>query len=152
MRKIVVLLGFLCQSALAAVDTTSIASAVSCNATPNTASWVQHLTETFGKPVRREQGAVWFRATGDLWGASIREVFVSVTAWHGFVGVVLDEKPSIIAERISTSRSFPTNLFPVTDSTGSYWIGSDGRSVMWHAQKYTKVFCAAGGNLKVRDF
>lgn len=152
MKKIIVILCFLCQSALAAVDVTSIASVVSCNSTPNTAMWVQRLTETFGKPVRREQGAVWFHATGDLWGAPIREIFVSVTAWHGFVGVVLDEKPSIIAERISTSRYFPTNLFPVKDSTGSYWIGSDGRSVMWHAQKYTKVFCATGGNLKVRDF
>lgn len=153
MNKFLVCFGlFLACAANAKANTTSLASGVSCNSRLNSVVWKKELERLFGRPKVTHSGAVWFSGSGSMWGVPIREAFVSKTTWHGFVGVVVETTPAELVRKIQSSRSFPTKFFQVQDKTGTYWVGADGRKVMWHEQRYAKVFCAAGGNLLNKDY
>ena len=104
--------------------------------------WTREFTATYGAPLRNEGGALWFKGTGELYGAPIKEVFVAAKPGYQFVGAVLDTTPDKLVEPIRTSRSFPTNLF-VTPADG--WVGANAMHLKWHQQKYAKVFCIGVG-------
>lgn len=131
---------FWCALAIAGVNPYSIASAVSCNQDMDSGFYNAEFTKQFGPPFKTEGEAVWYKANGELYGSNIREVFVSSSKNYSFIGVVLEEKPETVIENIKTSRTVPTNVF--LSSNG--WVGADGRNIMWHEQKYTKIFCLGG--------
>ena len=123
--------------AFAVLTTGDLLSAASCNSVADNAFYAREFEAKFGKPVRNEQGAFWYTATGDAYNSQIREVFVSSNPTMHFVGIVLAGKPDEVVKGVPTSVMYPTNVFP----TNNYWIGTDGRSIMWHDGKYTKMFC-----------
>lgn len=112
-------------------------SAISCNTKIENNYWTAELKKQYGEPVRVEQGALWFKATGSLYGSPLKEVFVSASPEWRFVGIILESKPDAILPAVHASLRFPTKTFP----SNGHWIGSDGRNIMWHDGKYTKMFC-----------
>ena len=40
---------------------------------------------------------------------------------------------------LRNARFAPANMF--FDEKNNKWVGSDGRQMVWHEQKYAKVFC-----------
>jgi hypothetical protein len=125
-----------------AMDILSIYSVISCNSVADKGFFQQEFAKSYGPPIKDEEGALWFKGVGELYDSPIREFFVSNTKQMSFVGVVLEEPPNIIAERIKKYKLYPTNVFP----TNGYWVGSDGRNIMWHKGKYTKIFCNVSYN------
>jgi phosphoheptose isomerase len=123
-------------SANAAITIGDVISAASCNSVADTQFFVRELTSKYGQP-RLEQGAYWFKGSGEIYGSAIKEIFVSNTPMQKFVGVVLENAPTDVVAKIKTSIQYPTNVH----QNGNYWVGADGREIMWHAQKYTKIFC-----------
>ena len=128
---------FACVCCRAAVSLGDVASAISCNSDMSRAWWQRELQAAYGKP-RLEQGAYWYAGKGELYGKKILEVFASADHWHRFVGVVLDAKPEELIPAIRTSSVYPTNVF---ESGALGWVGADGRAIMWHSGKHTKIFC-----------
>jgi hypothetical protein len=125
------------------VTITDIQSAISCNSGISTRHWFKALTDTFGKHDYVEGGAAWFKVSEEMYGLKTSHVFVSITKYHHFVGVLFKDPPDKLAQAIKTSRSFPTNVF----ETNGHWVGADSRLIMWHKQKHAKVFCAGLGNM-----
>lgn len=131
------LLGF-CGSVAARVNLGDIASAISCNSNMNRQWWTTELRAVYGQP-RQEQGALWFKAKGErLYGQAVDEIFISADPWHRFVGVTFRVKPEAMLNQIKTDRIYPTKVFA---SPPFGWVGADGRHIMWHAGKNTKIFC-----------
>ena len=130
----------------AKVTLVEIQSAISCNSKISSNYWIRSLTSTYGSPSYREGGTLWFKASGSMYGSEITYVFVSVTGYHNFVGVMFKDPPTKLLDAVRTSRAYPTNLFP----SKGHWVGSDGRSLMWHGGKYAKMFCSGMGNLPNR--
>ena len=116
-------------------------AAASCSHHLNPSFYNQEFRSQYGPPIKHEGEALWFRANGELYGSQIREVFVSTSREYHFVGIVLEDTPPIIIERIKKSRVIPTQIFDVGTQG---WIGADNRQIMWHAGKYTKIFCMSG--------
>ena len=114
-----------------------ILSAASCNSIADNNYFVREFTTKFGVPVRNEQGALWFTASGSVYNTSMKEVFVSSNPSIHFVGIVFESKPDEVVKSIPTSNRYPTNVFP----SNKHWVGADGRVIMWHDGKYTKMFC-----------
>lgn len=131
------LIAFLAFPACAMITTGDIMSVASCNSIVDTAFYRREFTAKFGAPTRTEQGAIWYSASGEIYGTSIKEVFVSADPKLEFVGLVLEAKPTDILEKIKNSRMYPTNVYPNKD----YWVGADGRNIMWHKGTNTKMFC-----------
>ena len=143
MKFLIILFILLAGQVNARVTTTDIASAISCNESIDSNYWIKAFTDTYGKPVREEGGALWWRADGSLYNSQITEVFVSNTRYWHFVGAVFKDKPQKVVEGIQNSRFLPANIFP----TNGFWVGSDNKIIMWHKGIVAKVFCVAGGNL-----
>jgi hypothetical protein len=151
--KTVKILQFSCKFALfscvifhntanAVITLTALNSAIACNASMERRYWTTELTATYGAPIRTEGGALWFKGSGELYGAPIKEVFVAAKHGYQFVGAVLDTTPDKLVDPIQNSRSFPTNLF-ATPADG--WVGANAMHLKWHKQKYAKVFCIGVG-------
>lgn len=120
-------------------STIDVMSAISCNADMNREFYQQKMTQYYGKILRNEGSAYWYKGKDSLYGSTIREIFVSSGPPYLFVGVVLEAPPTEVAEAIRTSRFAPANMF--FDEKNNRWVGSDGRQMVWHEQKYAKVFC-----------
>ena len=128
---------FICAPSYALLTGVDLGSIVSCSSYPDRNFYLREFAATFGPAVRTEQGATWFAASGELYGVPVKEVFVSTIEMHQFVGVVLSAKPTDLIAKIQTSDFRPTNVYP----SGDFWVGSDGRNIMWHGGKDTKMFC-----------
>lgn len=137
MKLLASLIMCVAMPASALITTGEILAAASCNSIADNAYFAREFSAAFGAPVRNEQGALWYTASGDVYGTQIREVFVSNVDSRRFVGVVLAGKPEDVIAAVPSSQMYPTNVFP----TNNHWVGSDSRSIMWHAGKYTKMFC-----------
>jgi hypothetical protein len=135
------LLTAICSVSQAYFTPYELIMAASCNHHLNPAFYNQEFTHQYGKPFKHEGEALWFHASGELYGSPIREVFVSTSREYHFVGLVLEDSPPIIIERMKTSRVIPTNVFNVG---ANGWVGADNRQIMWHAGKFTKIFCMSG--------
>jgi hypothetical protein len=146
MKILIILLAIVTFQAHSRVSTTDIASAISCNEAIDSRYWIREFTGTFGQPSRNEGGALWWRASGLLYGSEITEVFVSNSRYWHFVGAVFKDRPEQLVRGIETSRFLPTRVF----STTGFWVGADSRIIMWHQGLSAKVFCVAGGNLPVK--
>jgi hypothetical protein len=142
MKHILASLAFICSPVYAVITPLDIASAISCNSDMNNGYYMPVFTKQYGTPYKFEGGAAWFHASGELYGAQIKDVFVSSIKEYNFVGVVLDGPPEPVIEQIRTSRMIPTTIQPVENQG---WVGADGRKIMWHEQKNTKIFCFGGG-------
>jgi hypothetical protein len=148
MKKLIsFILVVLSLQASAKVTLTDIQSAISCNAGISSNYWIKELTRTYGKHDYIEGGAIWFKVSGEMYGSQLSHVFVSISKYHNFVGVVLKDPPTKVVSAIRVSRLFPTNVY----STNGHWIGADSRVIMYHNYKYTKVFCSGMGNLPNRS-
>lgn len=115
-----------------------ILSVVSCNSAVDTDFFIRELTEQYGKP-RQAQGAYWFKVSGQVYSSSIKEVFVSSDTTVKFVGLLLENSPIEVTKAVPVSNTYPTNVF----ANGNSWVGSDGRVILWHDQKHTKMFCGS---------
>ncbi len=147
MKKLIIVLFLLIATqASAKVTLTDIQSAISCNAGITSNYWIRELTNTYGKPDYTQGGAHWFKVTGQMYGSQVSHVFVSISKYYNFVGVLFVDPPTKLVDSIQTSREFPTNVF----ATNGYWTGADSRLIMWHQGKYAKVFCSGAGNLPNR--
>lgn len=131
-----ILLSLVCLPAFANLHITDLMSVISCNSVADKHYFTAMFTKQYGTPTSKE-GALWFKGDGDMYGARVREVFVSNTDKLTFVGVVLESPPESVLKVMQSSRLYPTTPFP----RNGYWVGSDGRHIMWHAGKYTKMFC-----------
>ena len=149
MKQLLVILTLLVSNVSHAyINTVDIASAISCNSGTESNYWIKAFTDTYGKPIREEGGALWWKAKGSLYNSEITEVFVSNVPYWEFVGVVFKDKPETVIEGIRTSRFLPANVFP----TNGFWVGSDNKIIMWHKGSVAKVFCAGGGNLPNKHY
>jgi hypothetical protein len=137
MKKLFVSLAIACSPAFAALTVIDIAGAVSCKHDTNGGFYIAEFTKQFGPAYKNEGEAAWFHGTGQLYGAQIKDVFVSTSTKYSFVGVVLEGPPPEVIKQIQVSRIMPTNVFPSLNG----WVGSDGRNIVWHDKKYTKMFC-----------
>lgn len=138
MKRILIAIMILMSMNAYAIRLSEIMAAISCNSVPDNEFFFQELKKDYGEP-RIENGAAWFTASGDMYGSPVKEIFVSVTEYK-FIGVIIDGKPDVVIKNIPTSTQYPANVFP----SGSMWVGSDGREIVWHAGKYTKIFCNKG--------
>ena len=120
---------------------TELIAAASCTHHLNPSFYNQEFRQQYGLPYKHEGEALWFHASGELYGSPIREVFVSTSRDYHFVGIVVEDPPPTIIERMKTSRVLPTNVFNVG---ANGWVGADNRQIMWHAGRYTKIFCMSG--------
>ena len=148
MKHLIFLLVFVSLHTHARISTVDIASAISCNSAIDSNYWIKAFTDTYGKPIREEGGALWWKADGSLYNSEITEVFVSnVRYWH-FVGAVFKDTPEVVVDGIRNSRFLSAKVFP----TNGFWVGSDNKIIMWHQGITAKVFCMAGGNLPNKHF
>lgn len=129
----------MCAGSAHAWTTIDVMSAISCNSDMDRGFYQQKFLQYYGKVLRNEGGAYWFKGKDALYGSTIREIFVSSGPPYLFVGVVLEAPPTEVAEAIRTSRFAPANMF--FDEKANKWVGSDGREMVWHEGKYAKVFC-----------
>ncbi len=117
-------------------------SVISCNSRPDNSYFINKFIKDYGNPIRNAEGALWFKGKGEMYGSPIREFFVSSTKGLSFVGVVLENSPPFVVDKIVSAPLFPTNVMV----NGDYWVGSDGRSIMWHQGYYTKIFCSVSAS------
>jgi hypothetical protein len=149
MKRIIIALSvFLSGLSHSYIKTLDVASAISCNSATDSRYWTNAFNRTYGKPIRNEGGAFWWKAKGSLYNSEITEVFVSNKPYWEFVGVVLKDKPNVVVDGIRRSRVFPSNVY----ATNGFWVGSDNKIIMWHKKQSTKVFCAGGGNLPNKHY
>ena len=135
--KLLAALAFVAMPAYAVLTTGDLLSVASCNSVADIDYYQREFKVAFGEPVRNEQGAYWYKASGEAYGTQIREVFVSSNPRARFAGIVLEAKPDEVVANVPNSPYYPTNVFP----TNNHWVGGDGRAIMWHDKKYTKMFC-----------
>lgn len=77
----------------------------------------------------------------ELYGAQVKDLFVSVDSNYLFVGIVLNAPPEEVVEAIKASKLVPTIVFRRDKDT---WVGADARTIMRYNGKYTKIFCLSG--------
>lgn len=119
-----------------------IAATVSCNNELNRHFYINEYTAQFGKPYKEDGGALWFKVPSmELYGAQVKDLFVSVDVNYLFVGVVLNAPPEEVVEAIKASKLVPTIVFRRDKDT---WVGADSRTIMRYNGKYTKIFCLSG--------
>ena len=136
--KLLAALAFVAAMPSYAVLTTGdLLSVASCNSVADVDYYKREFTVAFGAPTRNEQGAYWYKASGEVYGTQIKEVFVSSDPHNRFAGVVLEAKPDVVVANVPGSMLYPTNVFP----TNNHWVGTDGRFIMWHKGNSTKMFC-----------
>lgn len=135
--KLLAALAFVAMPAYAVLTTGDLLSVASCNSVADVDYYKREFAAAFGPAVRNEQGAYWYKASGEAYGTQIKEVFVSSDPRNRFAGIVLEAKPDAVVANVPNSLMYPTNVFP----TNNYWVGSDGRTIMWHAGNNTKMFC-----------
>lgn len=116
-----------------------ILSVASCNSVIDRRYFIAELTKQHGAP-RNEQGAFWFTVPGEVYGTTLKEVFISSIPNVNFMGILLEAAPTEVVLAVPGSNRYPTRVF----ATGDYWVGADGRVILWHAQKHTKMFCSIG--------
>ncbi len=112
-------------------------SIVSCNTNVNHTIMLELANARFGPPVRIELDAYWFKGNGSLYGASVKEFFLTTSHLPLKVGVVFHQSPDKLVKAVEKSRFLGTRLF----NQGDHWVGSDGRVLNWHSKKYAKMFC-----------
>lgn len=119
--------------------TIDVLSAISCNSSLERDYYREQLTAYYGPVLERKGGALWFKGKDSIYGATIREIFVSAGPPMLFVGVVLEASPVQIAEEIGKARFASARMY--FDAKNNRWAGSDGREMVWHEGKYAKIFC-----------
>lgn len=94
-----------------------------------------------GRVNRREQGAYWFKTGEQLYGAQLREVFVSDgSSAHSFVGVVASVPPPQLIEALAQAPS--GGKFTQTDPKDKYsaYVSPEGAQIVFQGRN-AKLFC-----------
>ena len=100
-------------------------------------SW---LTSAFGPAYKREGGALWFKAEGNLWGANVTDIVISDdTSDVVFVGALLDSTPEELEEAVRKTAGIAhavtdRSRFPVRQSR-------PGSRIVFNRDK-SKIYCA----------
>lgn len=113
-------------------------SALSCNSQTTRSFYKAEFDKAYGQ-FKTHSDAHWFSGKSSIYGFKIREVFVSAIAPYNFVGVVLEATPKQVADAIQSSRLYPSNMH--LNVSENKWVSSDARQLVWHEQKYAKLFC-----------
>ena len=117
-----------------------IGSALLCRSHLDNAYFYTYLTSAFGPSYKREGGAYWFKADGNLWGAPVSDVILSDdTSELVFVGAVSDSAPDKLEQAIRAAagvghRVADKSTFPVRQSI-------PGSRIVYFNNK-SKVYCA----------
>ena len=95
-----------------------------------------------GRVSRREQGAYWFKTGEQLYGAQLREVFVSDgSSPHSFVGVVASVPPPQLIEALALAPSGGSK-FAQTNPKDKYsaYVSPEGAQIVFQGRN-AKLFC-----------
>ena len=117
-----------------------IGSALLCRSHLDNAYFYTYLTSAFGPSYKREGGAYWFKADGNLWGAPVSDVILSDdTSELVFVGAVSDSAPDKLEQAIRAAagvghRVADKSTFPVRQSI-------PGSRIVYFNNK-SKIYCA----------
>lgn len=117
-----------------------IGSAVLCRSHLDNAYFLSYLTTAFGPSYKHEGGAYWFKADGNLWGATVSDIIVSDdTSDLVFVGAVTDSSPDKLDEAIRAAVGLrhqvaDASRFPVRES-------APGSKIVYFKAK-SKIYCA----------
>ncbi len=135
-------LSLACAGAAAAPSTFGpvIGSAVLCRSHLDNAYFYDYLSSAFGPSYKHEGGAYWFKADGNLWGATVTDIMVSDdTSDIIFVGAVTESAPDKLEEAIRAAvgvkhDATDKSAYPVRESR-------PGSKIVYFKTK-SKVFCA----------
>ena len=117
-----------------------IGSALLCHSHLDNAYFYSYLSSAFGPSYKHEGGAYWFKADGNLWGATVTDIMVSDdTSDIIFVGAVTESTPDKLDEAIRAAvgvrhDATDKSRFPVRESR-------PGSTIVYFKTK-SKVFCA----------
>jgi hypothetical protein len=120
---------------------TTVGMAVLCLSVAEPGYFYNYLSQ-IKPPVRRENGAFWFKSSDQLFGASLSEVFVSDgSTAHVFIGVVSPLPPDQLAEALAAGAPAGGN-FKKRDPADKYstWVSSFGAEIAFQG-KNSKLFC-----------
>ena len=120
-----------------------IGRAAACNDVIDIDRYHAYLIKSFGEPIRREGGAVWWRVSATIMNIKAAEVFVSDAAqrkqgWR-FIGIVFDGKPREVADQITKITG---DVFKPIDSTYAYsaLVAQNHSEILWSNTK-SKLVC-----------
>ncbi|MCG2585654.1 hypothetical protein [Massilia sp. TS11] len=117
-----------------------LGSALLCRGEIDSVYFMQYLSQAFGPPVRHEGGAWWFKADGNLWGATITEVMVSDdSSAMVFVAAVAETTPEAWEEGIRAGvgvafRKIESGAFPLRETQAGTRLA--------YALNKAKLYCA----------
>jgi hypothetical protein len=117
-----------------------IGSAVLCRSHLDNAYFYDYLSTAFGPSYKHEGGAYWFKADGNLWGATVTDIMVSDDSSDiVFLGAVMEPTPDKLEEAIRAAAGVKhdatdKSTFPVRESR-------PGSKIVYFKTK-SKVFCA----------
>ena len=117
-----------------------IGSALLCRSHLDNAYFYSYLSSAFGPSYKREGGAYWFKADGNLWGAPVSDILLSDdTSDLVFVGAISDTAPEKLEEAIRAASGVRHNAadssaYPVRESI-------PGSKIVYFNTK-SKIYCA----------
>ena len=117
-----------------------IGSAVLCRSHLDNAYFYDYLSSAFGPSYKHEGGAYWFKADGNLWGATVTDIMVSDDSSDIiFLGAVTESPPDKLEEAIRAAvgvkhDATDKSAYPVRESR-------PGSKIVYFKTK-SKVFCA----------
>lgn len=117
-----------------------IGSALLCRSHLDNAYFHSYLSAAFGPSYKREGGAYWFKADGNLWGTPVTDIILSDdTSELVFVGAVTDVSPDKLDEAIRATAGVrhvaaDRSAFPVRES-------EPGSRIVYFKAK-SKIYCA----------
>lgn len=120
-----------------------IGRAAACNDVIDIDRYHTYLTKSFGEPIRREGGAVWWRVGATIMNVKATEVFVADReqrrqGWR-FIGIVFDGKPLDVAAQVTKVTG---DVFKPVDSRYTYsaLVSQNHSEILW-ANTKSKLVC-----------
>jgi hypothetical protein len=129
-----------CQAAPPSTFGTTVGYTLLCLNSLNEIYFRQYLTQAFGQPYKREEGAYWFKSNAKLWGIQVTDILVSdETSDYTFLAAVLDSKPEKLNDAIANvagirHTTIGTDAFPIRQAQAG--------SQIIHFQQKSKIFCS----------
>jgi hypothetical protein len=120
---------------------TNVGMAVLCLGDVDPGYFFNYLSNV--KPAyKREQGAYWFKVTGDFFGAPVIEVFVSDgSSRHSFVGMVSSLAPVELAAAVAVGAPAGGNFRSIDPADKYSILESPAGSQIVYQGKKGKIFC-----------
>lgn len=79
----------------------TVEPALLCNDSLDSGFYYNYLSSNLEPPYKREKGAFWFKVNTELFGKSVKEIFISDgTSWWVFIGAVFAATPDELAKAV----------------------------------------------------